>query len=114
MILTPTELMEILADLSGNFALERAEAGMLEAGFGDLGIDSLTLVETAIRLERDHTVRIPDDELPEFRTPAELLERINTTGTPTPMRPSTDPPAIVDKSLSTMVKAWVRPRERRT
>ncbi|MGW5651353.1 acyl carrier protein [Streptomyces humi] len=55
-------------DLSGD---------ILDTSFGDLGYDSLALMETAARIERDYGVALADDVLADARTPRDLLDLVN-------------------------------------
>jgi minimal PKS acyl carrier protein len=50
---------------------------MVDATFDELGYDSLVLIETSATLKREYGVVIPDEQLTELRTPAELLLLIN-------------------------------------
>ena len=53
-------------------------AGALEdVTFEQLGYDSLALIEAATRLEDQFGVRIPDEDLPSFKTFGQLVERAN-------------------------------------
>lgn len=55
-------------DLSGD---------ILDTSFGDLGYDSLALMETAARIERDYGVALADDVIADARTPRDLLDLVN-------------------------------------
>lgn len=50
---------------------------VLDVEFTELGYDSLALLETAARLERDHGILLDDDAATSARTPRELLELVN-------------------------------------
>ncbi|GLZ15457.1 actinorhodin polyketide synthase acyl carrier protein [Actinomadura sp. NBRC 104425] len=45
--------------------------------FADLGYDSLALLETGSRIEREYGVRLEDDTLTEAETPTALLDVVN-------------------------------------
>lgn len=45
--------------------------------FEDLGYDSLALLETAARIEREFGARIPEEQITEVKTPLELLDLVN-------------------------------------
>ncbi|WP_406460051.1 acyl carrier protein [Streptomyces sp. NBC_01622] len=55
-------------DLSGD---------ILDTAFGDLGYDSLALMETAARIERDYGVALADDVIADAETPRDLLDLVN-------------------------------------
>ncbi|MEW1830217.1 MULTISPECIES: acyl carrier protein [unclassified Streptomyces] len=55
-------------DLSGD---------ILDTPFGDLGYDSLALMETAARIERDYGVALADDVIADAGTPRDLLDLVN-------------------------------------
>lgn len=50
---------------------------VLDVEFSELGYDSLALLETAARLERDHGILLDDDAATSAKTPRELLELVN-------------------------------------
>ncbi|MBQ8250198.1 MAG: acyl carrier protein [Clostridia bacterium] len=47
--------------------------------FEDLGADSLDLVEILMAVEENFGVSIPDEEMPEFRTIADIMAYIDNT-----------------------------------
>ncbi|GAA4136220.1 acyl carrier protein [Actinomadura keratinilytica] len=51
--------------------------GAADQPFADLGYDSLALLETGSRIEREYGVRLDDDTLTEVETPAALLDVVN-------------------------------------
>ncbi|AJF66131.1 acyl carrier protein [Streptomyces vietnamensis] len=56
------------ADLSGD---------ILDITFEDLGYDSLALMESAARIEREFGVTLDDDDVNEALTPRLLLDLVN-------------------------------------
>ncbi|MFF8380345.1 acyl carrier protein [Streptomyces sp. NPDC015661] len=56
------------ADLSGD---------ILDVTFEDLGYDSLALMESAARIEREFGVSLDDDDVNEALTPRLLLDLVN-------------------------------------
>nr|ADO32788.1 acyl carrier protein [Streptomyces vietnamensis] len=56
------------ADLSGD---------ILDTTFEDLGYDSLALMESAARIEREFGVTLDDDDVNEALTPRLLLDLVN-------------------------------------
>ncbi|MEU7146163.1 acyl carrier protein [Nocardia sp. NPDC046473] len=59
-------------DLSGD---------ILDAEMGELGFDSLAIIDVVQRLERDYKIAIPESLATEETTPRQLLEVVNTTVT---------------------------------
>lgn len=51
---------------------------VMDVEFAELGYDSLALLETAARLERDHGIVLDDDATTAAKTPRELLELVNS------------------------------------
>ncbi|RAY12724.1 actinorhodin polyketide synthase [Actinomadura craniellae] len=76
--LTVTELMEIMRECAGEGeGVAAAGDGLPDTTFELLGYDSLALLETAARIERDYGVRLDDDQVTESETPRELLSLVN-------------------------------------
>ncbi|MCF6470006.1 acyl carrier protein [Nonomuraea sp. MG754425] len=57
------------ADLNGDIA---------QMGFGDLGYDSLAVLELCSQVERRYGIQISDDAVVDMPTPARAVEYINT------------------------------------
>ncbi|MGA4838289.1 acyl carrier protein [Streptomyces sp. G45] len=55
-------------DLSGD---------ILDTPFDDLGYDSLALMESAARIEREYGITLPEEAVAEAGTPRELLDLVN-------------------------------------
>lgn len=53
------------------------DGDILEVPFEELGYDSLALLNTVARIERDYSVELGDDVIAEAKTPGLMLERIN-------------------------------------
>jgi act minimal PKS acyl carrier protein len=45
--------------------------------FRDLGYDSLAVLETGLRLGREHDVQIDDEVFTDLETPQQLLDQVN-------------------------------------
>ncbi|HZR54065.1 MAG TPA: acyl carrier protein [Streptosporangiaceae bacterium] len=77
---------EITLDVLARALLESAGADehtelnneVMDVDFDELGYDSLALLETAARLERDHGIELDDDAATSAKTPRELLELANS------------------------------------
>ncbi|GAB3206840.1 acyl carrier protein [Nocardia tengchongensis] len=78
MSMTIDELRRILVECAGGDETAPELAGdIAEVEFEELGYDSLALIETASRIERDFGVKVPEDRLVEVKTPAELIGIVN-------------------------------------
>lgn len=56
-------------DLSGD---------ILDTTFSDLGYDSLAVMETSSRVERDYDVELPEEEVGELKTPRDFVDFVNS------------------------------------
>lgn len=77
MTMTITELRRILVDCAGGEDLAELSGDIAAVEFEELGYDSLALIETAARIQRDFGVAIPEEQLIEVRTPQELVDIVN-------------------------------------
>ncbi|MET9661216.1 FAD-dependent monooxygenase [Streptomyces sp. NPDC006510] len=77
MSIQPGQLLTILADCSGNQELVGIGNDALDTDFDALGLDSLAVLESVARIERDHGIRISDEEVHGLGTPMALLDRLN-------------------------------------
>ncbi|QKV69013.1 acyl carrier protein [Streptomyces harbinensis] len=50
-----------------------------DSTFGDLGIDSMSLVDLLFALEREHGVEIPDEDLEDITTVGDLVRQVSRT-----------------------------------
>ncbi|MCG8919182.1 acyl carrier protein [Actinokineospora sp. PR83] len=77
MQMTPTEFSEVLRASAGGE--EPADVGpdFLDTTFEELGYDSLALLETQGRIERDHGVVLSDEAVTELTTPRAFLDLVN-------------------------------------
>jgi act minimal PKS acyl carrier protein len=74
--LTLDELRRLVVDAAGE--PEEGELGddTGTATFGDLGYESLALMEVAARIQQEYGVTLDEEALP-VMTPGELVERVN-------------------------------------
>lgn len=75
--MTIDDLRRVLASCAGEGDSATAGEDIHDRDFDDLGYDSLALMETAARIEREYGVHIPDDRITELRTPREVLDFVN-------------------------------------
>ncbi|PZG18719.1 acyl carrier protein [Nonomuraea aridisoli] len=75
---TQDDLVRILREAAGESAeiIGREEIGEIE--FSALGYDSLALLETAARIEREYGITLADDTFLAARTPRELIELVTS------------------------------------
>jgi act minimal PKS acyl carrier protein len=75
-----TFTLDDLVDVMRVAAGENDDAGLdgdiLDVPFSELGYDSLAVMETVSRIERDRGVKLPD-ELAAIATPREFLAAVN-------------------------------------
>ncbi|MGW3011807.1 acyl carrier protein [Streptomyces sp. NPDC001219] len=74
---TLDDLRRILREGAGTAEGADLDGDILDAGFEDLGYDSLALLETASRIEREYDIALDDTALADARTPRDLLEAVN-------------------------------------
>jgi len=75
--LTIVDLTEVLRECAGADEDVDLDGDILDVTFEELGYDSLALLNTAGRIERDHAVKLTDEALAEAKTPRELLDKVN-------------------------------------
>ncbi|MEV0938782.1 acyl carrier protein [Micromonospora wenchangensis] len=76
-LLTVTELLQVVRECAGGDDHRGAEADLADTPFEELGYDSLALLETAGRLEREYHVKLTDEMVGEARTPQRLADLVN-------------------------------------
>jgi act minimal PKS acyl carrier protein len=76
--LTIDDLRRLLRECAGAAEGVDLDGDILDTDFADLGYDSLALLETGSRIEREWLVRLGDDAVMSTRTPRALLAVVNT------------------------------------
>ncbi|MFJ1749682.1 acyl carrier protein [Streptomyces sp. NPDC088116] len=71
------DLKQILLDGAGEPEGPGVEAATVDLDFQDLGYDSLAILETCTRIEREFGVALGEEVLGEARTPRALVEVVN-------------------------------------
>ncbi|MGS2642356.1 phosphopantetheine-binding protein [Streptosporangium sp. LJ11] len=79
--LTVTRLMEIVRECAGDGEVPAPADDVLDMEFTALGYDSLAMLETASRIERDHGIRLADDQVTEAKTPRAFLGLVHDAAT---------------------------------
>jgi minimal PKS acyl carrier protein len=73
-----SDLKRILLDCAGEEPAEASEKETLDATFGELGYDSIVLMETLARITREYRVSIEDDAVTPDTTPRLLIDLVNS------------------------------------
>ncbi|MCA2228511.1 acyl carrier protein [Nonomuraea aurantiaca] len=71
------ELRDILRRMGGTDEAD-LDGDIAEKGFGDLGYDSLALLELCNQVERRYDIQISDDAVSNMPTPAKAVAYINS------------------------------------
>jgi act minimal PKS acyl carrier protein len=75
---TLDQLVATLRECAGEDESVDLTADILDTTFEDLGYDSLALLNTVTRIERDRGIGLPEDEaVGEGATPRQLLRLVN-------------------------------------
>ena len=74
---TLDDLLRIMRECAGEDDAVALSADAADVPFTDLGYDSLALMETASRVEREYEVSIPEEALAEIETPAAFVALVN-------------------------------------
>ncbi|MFQ6329337.1 MULTISPECIES: acyl carrier protein [unclassified Nocardia] len=77
MTMTITALRQILVECAGGDEIAELNGDISTVDFDQLGYDSLALIETASRIQRDFGVMIPEEQLIDVKTPQELIDIVN-------------------------------------
>ena len=75
------DIRTVLASITG---VDSGEVTAEKTFAGDLGIDSMTLLEAIVAIEDRFGVLIPDDDWARFSTVGDLVEYLERTGVGTP------------------------------
>jgi minimal PKS acyl carrier protein len=75
--ITLDDLKRVLRQGAGTEEGVDLDGDVIDVEFEELGYDSLALLETAARLEREYGVRLEDEATMEAKTPRKLLELVN-------------------------------------
>ncbi|MEU9507194.1 acyl carrier protein [Micromonospora sp. NPDC048170] len=76
--LTLEDLKRILRVAGGEDDPETLDGDILDVSFADLGYDSLAMLETVSRIEREFGTSLPDELVPDMPTPRVALDTINS------------------------------------
>ncbi|MFJ3793437.1 acyl carrier protein [Kitasatospora sp. NPDC090091] len=76
-MITEADLKRIMREGAGQAEGIDLDGDIADVLFSDLGYDSLAVLETVSRIEREYGIRIPEDALSAVRTPGEFLDLVN-------------------------------------
>ncbi|MFJ3631541.1 acyl carrier protein [Streptomyces sp. NPDC090112] len=74
---TVDDLLRILVESAGADETFNLDGDILDTGFEQLGYESLALLETGSRIEREYGISLDDTELTGSSTPRQLIETVN-------------------------------------
>jgi act minimal PKS acyl carrier protein len=74
---TVADLARIIRAAAGEDESLDLDSKILEHSFTDLGYDSLAVMETASRVEREFDVLIPEEEMVDIETPRQFITLVN-------------------------------------
>jgi minimal PKS acyl carrier protein len=75
--ITLRELQDIMRECAGEDESAQPLEQAADQPFDDLGYDSLALMETHSRIQRDYGVELSEDDLGDISTPRELVDFVN-------------------------------------
>ncbi|AVH55984.1 MULTISPECIES: acyl carrier protein [Streptomyces] len=75
---TLDDLRRILRDGAGADEAVDLDGDILDAEFESLGYESLALLETSSRIEREFGITLDDDTVTEAKTPRALIDAVNS------------------------------------
>ncbi|RDG35499.1 acyl carrier protein [Streptomyces corynorhini] len=76
-LLTVPDLLTLLRECAGEEESADLEGDVEDVAFDALGYDSLALLNTVGRIERDYGIRLGDDAVERATTPRALIELTN-------------------------------------
>lgn len=71
------DLVRLLRECAGQAEGIDLDGDILDTDFGELGYDSLAMLETTGRVERDYALVLEEEELDEAYTPRRYLGMVN-------------------------------------
>jgi act minimal PKS acyl carrier protein len=71
------DLTRIMRECAGEDEAVDLNGDILHTPLEELGYDSLALLETTSRIEREYQVSLPEEMVADFRTPADMLKVVN-------------------------------------
>jgi act minimal PKS acyl carrier protein len=75
---TLEDLKQTLRAAAGEDESVDLDGDILDVEFGELGYDSLGILETASHIERGFGIKLPEDEVGTLQTPREFIDFVNS------------------------------------
>lgn len=75
---TLDDLRQALRSAAGEDESVDLDGDIMDSEFGELGYDSLAVLETASHVERGFEVKLPEDDVGQLETPREFVEFVNS------------------------------------
>jgi act minimal PKS acyl carrier protein len=75
---TVRDLQDIMRECAGEDESAQPLEQAADETFANLGYDSIALLETQSRINRNYGVEISEDDLADLATPREMVEFLNT------------------------------------
>ncbi|MEZ0095628.1 acyl carrier protein [Streptacidiphilus sp. EB129] len=75
------DLFRVFAEGAGRVELGQLVSDLMDTPFSVIGYDSLAMLETASRLEREYGVTLSDADVNDAKTPRLLLQLVNAAQT---------------------------------
>lgn len=79
---TVDELVRLLRECAGQEEGVNLDSEILDVSFEELGYDSLALFNTIGRIEREHSISLPDQVVWQATTPRALVDQVNNIAEP--------------------------------
>jgi acyl carrier protein len=92
--MTMDDLRRVFRSVAGEDEAVDLDVAIDDVDFGDLGYDSLALLEAAREIEREYGVTLADDVVAESASPSALLALVNTALVTTAPAGAPEPAAI--------------------
>lgn len=74
---TMADLVEVMRAAAGEDESVDLDGNIAEITFGELGYDSLAVMETASRVERELGVSLPEETMTTIETPTQFVDLVN-------------------------------------
>lgn len=74
---TVDDLKQTIRECAGQDESVDLSGDILDTAFSELGYDSLAVMETASRVERDYHVELPEEQVGDIKTPRDFVDFVN-------------------------------------
>lgn len=76
-VFSPADLRRIIRTTVGVDDAVDLDGDILDTDFSELGYDSLAVLEITNKIGKESGVEVPDDAVPDLRTPRQLIGYVN-------------------------------------